>query len=316
MERRIQLRRVVQLCCSFGRNLTFYRVGQSIAGRYLLEERAPSSSFWRQANSNFLDLAVLEWCKLFGDHNGQYHWRRVASDPLEFKTGLQQHLGARAGELTASITAMRRYRDKFVAHLDEDAVMEIPMLDVPQQSVQFYHRHVVANEASIPGGRPGTGHRCRQPALAMLSGWRRVRPGGRPGRPARMGALLCLGSVHPPGTMIAGQRDRLRGRRRGLPRAGQRQGPRPSHRVSVTPAEARRPQQAGAAAGRKRRGETIRHPSHLLAFASGALTSVGTNVGNKRTCVENANQFNMLCYLDGGGDEIRTHDRALDPITV
>ena len=45
---------------------------------------------------------------------------------------------------------MRRYRDKFIAHLDSDYTMLIPTLDIAKKAVRFYHAHVVNHE-----GQPG-----------------------------------------------------------------------------------------------------------------------------------------------------------------
>ena len=42
---------------------------------------------------------------------------------------------------------MREYRDKFIAHLDSELVMNIPTLDLARKSVEFYHAYIVANEA-------------------------------------------------------------------------------------------------------------------------------------------------------------------------
>ena len=38
------------------------------------------------------------------------------------------------------------YRDKFVAHPDNDETMYIPHLDIPKRAVWFYHQHIVTNE--------------------------------------------------------------------------------------------------------------------------------------------------------------------------
>jgi hypothetical protein len=67
MTRRDLLRRVVLVCCSFGRNLAYYRVGQEGAFSPLLGRSHPHASFWLQANSSFLYVTALEWCKLIGD---------------------------------------------------------------------------------------------------------------------------------------------------------------------------------------------------------------------------------------------------------
>ena len=41
---------------------------------------------------------------------------------------------------------MRRYRDKFVAHLDSDAKMDIPPLEAALAANSFYHGHIVRVE--------------------------------------------------------------------------------------------------------------------------------------------------------------------------
>ena len=50
------------------------------------------ASFWRQANANFLDMCVLEWCKLFGDPKGEHYWGRIVSDAAVFEMALLGHL--------------------------------------------------------------------------------------------------------------------------------------------------------------------------------------------------------------------------------
>ena len=42
---------------------------------------------------------------------------------------------------------MRRYRDKFVAHLDSDPKMDIPLLTAALAADIFYHGHIVGAEA-------------------------------------------------------------------------------------------------------------------------------------------------------------------------
>lgn len=147
MTRKDRLRRVVILCCSFGRNLAYYRVGQSEHGKRMLESVSPTASFWLQANVNFLDCAVLEWCKLLGDKKGEHHWRRIVSDADRFETELLDRIGMSADAFNEWTVTIRRYRDKFVAHLDSDPVAIIPMLDAAKASVRFYHGYVVTQEA-------------------------------------------------------------------------------------------------------------------------------------------------------------------------
>lgn len=67
------------LCTQFVRNLAYYRAGWK-------ERQAafPQTEMWATINSNFLDIAVLEWCKLFADQGARHHWRKVVVDPGSF----------------------------------------------------------------------------------------------------------------------------------------------------------------------------------------------------------------------------------------
>ena len=86
-------RRVVRLCCNFMRNLALHRAG--VVDRVkdnLLNPYHPQGEFWLQAHSNFFDISVLDWCKLFADRkNGKHHWRRVVENPDRFEADLSRH---------------------------------------------------------------------------------------------------------------------------------------------------------------------------------------------------------------------------------
>lgn len=100
-------------------------------------------------------MAVLDWCKLFGDEKkGKHCWRRVVTDPEEFKTRLLAYLKTDVEQFGALITKMRDYRDTFVAHLDNSTIMNLPEFEVARVAVIFYHRHIVEVEAK-PGDLAG-----------------------------------------------------------------------------------------------------------------------------------------------------------------
>jgi len=157
LPRRDRIRRVAILCCAFARNVAFYRAGWSDEAQPLLSEYHPKVSFWRQVNGNFFDMAVLDWCKLFGDQKetprkrlGKHHWRQVVSDSEAFEARLHARLETDTEGFAALITKMRDYRDTFVAHLDSDIKINLPELEAARVAVAFYYRHIVEAEA-----RPG-----------------------------------------------------------------------------------------------------------------------------------------------------------------
>jgi hypothetical protein len=141
MTRTERLRRVIQVCCIFAQNLAYYRAGW--------DKRRPlrTTQFWVTANGNFLDSCVLEWCKLFGDKKGDHYWGKITSDPAMFESELLHRLGISAQDFGRQLGKVRHYRDKFVAHLDSEDIMNIPDLEVAKKSVWFYHAHVMAKEA-------------------------------------------------------------------------------------------------------------------------------------------------------------------------
>lgn len=153
MPRKDRLRRVAKLCLSFARNLAYYRVAQRPDYASILDQ-PKVGSFWTVANGNFIDVCVLEWCKLLGDPKGKHNWYNIVSDPNSFQSQLLGHLGITEAEFDEEIEKMRRYRDKFLAHLDSDYVMDIPTLDIAKKSVWFYYAHVVNHEAQ-PGDLAG-----------------------------------------------------------------------------------------------------------------------------------------------------------------
>ncbi len=139
--RRQRVRRALILCCHFLRNLAFYRAGWR--GRVCIRK----DQFWVTANGNFLDHCVLEWCKLFADEKrGKHFWRKVITDQEVFLDGLLRTLKFTEAEFASYVDEMRTYRDKFVAHLDLDEVMQIPRLRLAQKGVSYLHDYILEHE--------------------------------------------------------------------------------------------------------------------------------------------------------------------------
>ena len=136
MTKEERIRRVAILCCHCLRNLAFYRAGLKQG------ESRIKRQFWVNANGNFLDIAVLEWCKIFADRNGKHHWKRVIADQASFSNGLLSYVRMTKGEFENYAEPIRRYRDKFVAHLDEDKVANIPRLRTALRSAAYLYDHL------------------------------------------------------------------------------------------------------------------------------------------------------------------------------
>jgi hypothetical protein len=140
MTRKERMRRVGILCIHFARNLAFYKAGMKDG---VLIKSAP---FWRAANFNFFDQAILEWCKLFGDKKGKHYWEKIVTDTSKFETGLFHLLKMDCNELDSYTDELRKCRDKFIAHLDSDMEDYGPFMDAAYKCIEYYYQYIFTHE--------------------------------------------------------------------------------------------------------------------------------------------------------------------------
>jgi len=147
MNRNERLRRVLICTCHFTQNLAFYRAGWN--GNNLIKP----AQFWMRINGNCLDIAVVEWCKLFGERRGKHCWRNIITDQDAFKADLFG-LVSNEGYYDAYVDQVKRYRDKFIAHLDDELTAHIPNMDDALSLSRLYYGYV-ANETITSGAIGG-----------------------------------------------------------------------------------------------------------------------------------------------------------------
>ena len=124
-------RRAALLCCHFARSFAYYSIFQ----------RSPDldkEGFWLTIHGNFVDVCVLEWCKLFGSDSGEYYWKKTLSAPDVFKRELLDMHHINNAALDIIWKEIKDYRDKFVAHSEHHETTIIPNLNVPYLMVGFY----------------------------------------------------------------------------------------------------------------------------------------------------------------------------------
>jgi len=131
-------RRVGILCCHFVRNFAFYEAG------YNHDRIKSKDQFVVSLNGNFLDISVLEWCKLFGDYSDKHHWKKIMSHDPTFKKRMLDELKISQEDLDLTYKSFRAYRDKFIAHLDSEEEMKIPEVSKGLNMVFFYYKEVKA----------------------------------------------------------------------------------------------------------------------------------------------------------------------------
>jgi hypothetical protein len=110
-----------------------------------LVDPTPRLGFWSIIYGNLLDVAVLEWCKLFGADSEPTHWKRVVADHDAFRQDLLKSMGIDEGRWVDYWNEMKAYRDAQVAHdfVDPD-VTRYPSLDFALKSSYFYYIHVIS----------------------------------------------------------------------------------------------------------------------------------------------------------------------------
>lgn len=143
MNHRTLLRRTGILCLHCLRNIAYYRAWNAAPSLRKKEQ------FWRSVNGNFIDMAFLEWCKLFGDSTAKHHWSKCITDQKSFKQGLLASTNLTAKEFDVYRIEVRKYRDKFVAHLDELNDMQIPSLQPALDSVRYLYQYLVDVENDV-----------------------------------------------------------------------------------------------------------------------------------------------------------------------
>ncbi len=96
-------------------------------------------------------MAVVEWCKLFGDplnkikskHGWEYVVGKVLNeDVAKFRSGMLTALGVSDDEFEIQRKKIRVYRDKFVAHLDEERTAYLPSFDLALEAAIFLVAHI------------------------------------------------------------------------------------------------------------------------------------------------------------------------------
>jgi hypothetical protein len=139
-------RRILLVCCGFARNLAIYQCGRRV-GRSLLE-KPEAKGFWQEINSSCLDIAILEWCKLFADGRGKHSWKRVVAldNQSVFERELMKAMALNSEQYAVYMAGMLDYRDKFIAHLDDQRALYIPFMGPARQAIWHLYGYLVENE--------------------------------------------------------------------------------------------------------------------------------------------------------------------------
>ena len=84
-----------------------------------------NDDFWARANGNFLDAAVLNWCILFAEADGKHYWLKAFETKVHLANDLYQAMGMTESAFNDELLEVKRYRDKYLAHLDNPPSREL-----------------------------------------------------------------------------------------------------------------------------------------------------------------------------------------------
>lgn len=109
--------KIEELCHIIARNVAYYRVVHPSKGS--------GNNFWRTVSINFINTAVLDWCKIFAEEGGKHYWKMVvpSEQHAHFFQEMIFFLDVTEKEFSDYSQAVKTYRNQFVAHMDESDIM-------------------------------------------------------------------------------------------------------------------------------------------------------------------------------------------------
>jgi hypothetical protein len=143
MTRQDQLGHVVRTIAAFVWNVHLKR---AVAATGPL----PEQNFWRVIDGNFMDIAVIEWCKLFASHTEAVHWKNniPETEHDKFRDGLCGGTGLTSEEWHRYREELKRYRDEHVAHFDlgrfQPGKVTYPHFDKALEACHYYYDRILA----------------------------------------------------------------------------------------------------------------------------------------------------------------------------
>lgn len=121
----MKVRRIARVGLHCVANIACYRAGWD-------DEQSPpklkiSDDFWVRANGNFLDAATLNWCILFAEEDkGKHDWKKAFANKDGLSEELYKALKIPEEEFNKELLEIKKYRDKYLAHMDNPSAIFYP----------------------------------------------------------------------------------------------------------------------------------------------------------------------------------------------
>ncbi len=97
------------------------------------------TNIWIYTFNNYIDMAVLNWCHLFGNNSDDLHWMRVIEDADTFRDNFLKIVGLNFDEWKAYRKTIKDYRNKDVAHIEVRPETTVPEMDIAITATCIYY---------------------------------------------------------------------------------------------------------------------------------------------------------------------------------
>lgn len=107
-------------------------------------------NYWVYIFNNFLDISVLEWCKVFGSRAEETHWSNHINNVDKFRKDMLIHLGLSQAEWKEYWNQLKTYRDCGVAHyIYNPDITDYPKFDNALEVSYFYYDILIQELRSL-----------------------------------------------------------------------------------------------------------------------------------------------------------------------
>lgn len=136
MDKEEVLKRVVLKCNDFVRQLSYHRA-------MLPHAENLRTNIWIYSYNNYIDMAVLDWCHLFGNNKDDLHWKNNVANEEEFRQHVLESLKISQADWDAYWLSVKGYRDNDVAHIKVNPKSDIPDMDTALEMVKLYYINAI-----------------------------------------------------------------------------------------------------------------------------------------------------------------------------
>lgn len=106
-------------------------------------------NYWIFSLNNFLDVAILEWCKIFGNNSQRTHWTNYVDEDDDFRRDMLKHINISSECWESYWNDVKNYRDTEVAHHESNPDRDrYPDLEIALRSSIYLYQYLI-NELRV-----------------------------------------------------------------------------------------------------------------------------------------------------------------------